>query len=104
MFYGRRKCDPCKQRNTDAMYERRRANKITDRVRAEVIARDGMVCRHCGINVRFRKHRRDIEKDTMELDHITPLIDGGDSSPANLVVSCLWCNRKRQPHRRLAST
>lgn len=31
-----------------------------------------------------------------EIDHIVPVVDGGDSSPDNLTAACLPCNRSKK--------
>jgi 5-methylcytosine-specific restriction endonuclease McrA len=54
-----------------------------------------MVCQHCARAVRRRRSRHDIERDTIEIDHVIPLNLGGETTVANLVVSCMGCNRKR---------
>ena len=90
-----RTCDACKRENEAAYRARRAAASIKPAVRAAVVARDGYVCRYCGCAVRHRKHLRDIERDTIELDHVVPVFEGGKSTVDNLVVCCMWCNRKK---------
>lgn len=60
-----------------------------------VVARDGMICRHCGIAVRWREYPRDVGSDTLHLDHLLPVCRGGENSLENLVVSCALCNLSR---------
>ena len=96
-----RHCSLCRGDAYERLKQRRSKGRIPIAVRLEVIARDGPFCRHCGIAVRPRKTRRDSERDTMELDHLVALVDGGKSTVENLVVSCFLCNRQREGRRRL---
>ena len=48
-----------------------------------VMQRDGFKCRKCGIN------------QNLEIDHIKPLLKGGDNSPQNLQVLCKRCNASK---------
>ena len=91
-----RKCRPCLKANYNRYCASRNGKQIPRRVRIAVIARDGYICRHCGITVRDRTHPYDHAKDTIEIDHLVRVADGGTSTEDNLVVSCLGCNRKRQ--------
>lgn len=50
-------------------------------VRAEVIARDGKVCRYCGTT-----------EGPFHLDHIVAASRGGPSTADNLTVACAACN------------
>lgn len=60
-----------------------------------LLERDGMRCRHCRCAVRKPRDRRDVGRDILELDHLTPLVRGGKSTVANVAVSCRGCNRSR---------
>jgi 5-methylcytosine-specific restriction endonuclease McrA len=40
-------------------------------------------------------NRFDFGPDVLELDHLKPISKGGKSTVANVVVSCLSCNRGR---------
>lgn len=55
--------------------------------RAAVIARDRSLCHICGEPV---VHRKDLS-----IDHLIPVIDGGDHTPRNLAVAHIWCNKRR---------
>jgi hypothetical protein len=69
---------------------RRRLSAITPRVVGLVRARDGEICRYCGCQTHFdREHNR----RSNELDHVVPVRAGGTGEAANVVVSCLDCNR-----------
>lgn len=93
--YPHKHCADCKAESDARLRRLRRENPITKAVRDTVIKRDGMLCRYCGRAVRLRRDRTDIARDTMELEHVMPLIAGGRSTVENLVVACLWCNRKK---------
>lgn len=68
-----------------------------------VVARDGMVCGHCGCAVRFRVAAREFADDVLEIDHVVPLCDGGGGDIDNLMVSCQLCNRSLGSKRRVAA-
>lgn len=48
-----------------------------------VFTRDGGVCQCCGSSV------------SLEYDHITPFSCGGSSSPSNIQLLCMKCNRSK---------
>ena len=48
-----------------------------------VFTRDGGVCQCCGSSYR------------LEYDHITPFSCGGNSSPSNIQLLCMKCNRSK---------
>lgn len=55
-----------------------------NRLRKQVLARDGAVCRYCGST-----------KGTMQCDHIQPWTRGGATDLSNLSVACSDCNRSK---------
>lgn len=57
---------------------------LSKRTRFEVFKRDGFVCQYCG------QHPPDV---MLEVDHITPVVDGGSNDEENLVTACFNCNR-----------
>lgn len=57
---------------------------ISKRTRFEVFKRDGFVCQYCGA------HPPDV---ILEVDHITPVAEGGLDDEGNLVTACFNCNR-----------
>jgi 5-methylcytosine-specific restriction endonuclease McrA len=61
---------------------------IPPNVRQAVLDRDDYICRYCG--------RR---SQTMEVDHIIPVSQGGTSTLGNLVTACRECNRKKAGRR-----
>lgn len=53
------------------------------RVRLAVLRRDRYICQWCG-------------DPATQVDHVVPLIEGGERlAPSNLVASCLPCNARR---------
>lgn len=82
------KADVLAQREKD----RRRAAMNADRNLAKRIrARDGDLCRYCGIEVDWRD-RKSAKGGTY--DHVIPF-PKGDESDDNLVVSCRGCNARK---------
>lgn len=57
---------------------------ISKRTRFEVFKRDGFACQYCG------QHPPDI---VLEVDHITPVAEGGRNDEDNLITACFGCNR-----------
>lgn len=72
-----------------------RRRPIRTGVRAEVIARDGLFCRHCGRAVRPVVAGEPYRGDELHLDHLAPWALGGSDEADNLVVSCSTCNLAR---------
>lgn len=60
------------------------ARAVPRNVRQAVLDRDDYICRYCG--------RR---SQTMEVDHVIPVSQGGTSTLDNLVTSCRDCNRRK---------
>lgn len=57
---------------------------ISKSLRFDVFRRDKFTCQYCG---------RTPPDVVLEIDHITPVSQGGDDEPSNLVTSCYDCNR-----------
>lgn len=57
---------------------------IPKKIRFEVFKRDKFTCQYCG---------RMAPDVVLEVDHITPVAEGGDNNILNLVTSCRDCNR-----------
>lgn len=57
---------------------------IPKSLRFDIFRRDNFTCQYCG------RRPPDV---VLEVDHITPLSQGGDDDPSNLVTSCYDCNR-----------
>lgn len=57
---------------------------LSQKVRFEVFKRDSFTCQYCGSKA------PDV---VLEVDHIKPVVEGGDNSITNLITSCFDCNR-----------
>lgn len=57
---------------------------LTKKIRFEVFKRDSFTCQYCG------QMAPDV---ILEVDHINPVVNGGDNKLINLVTSCFDCNR-----------
>jgi hypothetical protein len=57
---------------------------VSKGLRFDIFRRDGFTCQYCG------RHPDDV---VLEIDHIRPVIDGGDNDPLNLITACEDCNR-----------
>ena len=65
---------PGKQQVTKHPYD------VSDKTRSQVFNRDGNSCLRCG------------SKESLSIDHIKPLVHGGDNSINNLQTLCKSCN------------
>ncbi len=54
--------------------------------RTNVFARDEYQCQYCG---------QDSSKGNLTLDHIVPIVQGGDKTWENIVTSCRGCNQRK---------
>ena len=66
--------------------ERKGSGNRHQNLRFEVFKRDEFKCQYCG-----RSPKTD--GIVLELDHVTPVCDGGRMEISNLVTSCRDCNR-----------
>jgi Restriction endonuclease len=57
---------------------------LSVRIRFEVFKRDDFTCSYCG------RRSPDV---VLEVDHIVPVVAGGQDDPINLTTSCWECNR-----------
>lgn len=57
---------------------------LSKKIRFEIFKRDGFCCQYCSAKP---------PKVPLEIDHIIPVINGGDNSLINLTTSCFDCNR-----------
>lgn len=57
--------------------------QTSKKLRAKVFARDGHACLHCGVTF------------ALQLDHITPRSQGGETCEENLQTLCQPCNRRK---------
>lgn len=69
-----------------ARYRERRgiSQREWDQLRRAVLARDAFTCAYCG-----KSHPR------MDVDHVVPLIAGGETAARNLVASCPICTARK---------
>src|ERR1041385_7472057 len=58
--------------------------KISARLRFEILERDAFTCRYCGARGTTAQ---------LVVDHVIPVIQGGATTPENLVTACLPCNQ-----------
>lgn len=72
------------QRDKSVVHKTRR--EISDRLRFQILARDGFTCKKCG--------RSPIKEMGVQLhvDHIIPWSKGGETVPDNLETKCEKCN------------
>lgn len=61
-----------------------RRTPISKRRRFDVFKRDGFACQYCG---------RKTPEVVLEIDHIVPVVDGGENEIDNLTTACFECNR-----------
>lgn len=62
----------------------KKRKSITKKLRFEVFKRDSFTCQYCG---------RMAPDVVLEIDHINPVVNGGDNDIMNLLTSCFDCNR-----------
>ena len=56
------------------------------RKRMEIFRRDGLKCSYCG---------GFFPVSQLEIDHVTPVSQGGTDEDSNLTTSCITCNRSK---------
>ena len=56
---------------------------ISKKIRFEIFKRDSFTCQYCG---------RMAPDAVLEVDHINPVVSGGDNDIMNLITSCFDCN------------
>lgn len=61
---------------------------LSRRLRFEILKRDGFKCRYCGATP---------DQRVLHVDHVVPVVEGGDNSPMNLVTACQPCNGGKGP-------
>jgi 5-methylcytosine-specific restriction endonuclease McrA len=100
--YGHSACKLCGPCAEDQRRDWRKAQRVKRRAKkrsasveivfpTRVFARDGWLCRLCGIPT--PKHKRgSYDHDAPELDHVVPLSRGGAHSYANTQCLCRSCN------------
>lgn len=62
---------------------------MTSKLRHEILARDGYVCKNCGASQQKEPNL------LLEVDHIIPISKGGMTSTDNLQTLCWRCNRTK---------
>lgn len=76
-----------------------RRRRIADATREAIMARAGMKCEFCKVEVKVKKDNKyDSAPNLAEIDHIIPVADGGSDEPENLRLLCLRCNRSKAGH------
>ena len=63
--------------------------KLTKKLREEVLKRDHYTCKKCGASLKKEPHL------LLEVDHIKPISKGGKTELSNLQTLCWKCNRKK---------
>ena len=61
---------------------------IGKKVRFTIFKRDCFTCQYCGNTP---------PRVVLEIDHIIPVVEGGNNKPANLITACFDCNRGKGP-------
>lgn len=61
-----------------------RRKSISKKIRYDIFKRDSFRCQYCG---------RSAPDVILEIDHITPVAEGGGNDAFNLITSCRDCNR-----------
>lgn len=68
--------------------ESRPSRNRHERLKRQVLRRDGGVCSHCGWHPDLPLEPLNM----LTLDHIVPLSSGGTNDPTNLRILCMMCN------------
>ncbi len=63
----------------------RQVGRMTDLIRLQVAARDGVICQYCGDEAACEYH----------IDHVIPFVLGGPCALYNLVMACDACNERK---------
>ena len=64
--------------------DKRRASKVTQATKNDILERDDYKCRRCGCE--------DSEANKLTIDHIVPVAMGGNKKHDNLQILCSNCN------------
>ncbi|MGC5026276.1 HNH endonuclease [Tsukamurella sp. DT100] len=75
--------------------DRRCSNPAWRRLRTQILERDGNRCQRCGAH-------GDQTGVRLELDHITPVAEGGQDSPENTQLLCHDCHLDKSKREALA--
>lgn len=68
-------------------YETSKRSPVPTQLRKRILSRDNHTCQKCGV------HRSDNVR--LEVDHITPVAEGGTDAEENLQVLCSRCHRRK---------
>jgi 5-methylcytosine-specific restriction endonuclease McrA len=68
------------------VHRRRQAQHAIERMRDQIVARDGAICALCGEGVTAEER---------SIDHIMPVALGGSDDPENLQVAHRVCNSRK---------
>ena len=69
--------------------KRKERNKMTDKLRNEILTRDNHTCKNCGLSRAQEPHL------CLHVDHIIPISKGGKTHEKNLQTLCWECNLKK---------
>jgi hypothetical protein len=58
-------------------------HRVTKKVKDRILLRDDLTCAYCSLQ---------LPREELVVDHIMPIIKGGDSCDGNLTTSCVRCN------------
>ena len=75
----------CGDKSVDEKYKHKTKREPSDRLKVQVLMRDGNRCRICGAKCDGGIHK-------LHFDHITPWSKGGETTLDNLQVLCSVCN------------
>ena len=73
-----------KYQTSDEMRKKRARSQMTDKLRYQILKRDGFRCKLCG--------RSAEDGVKLHVDHIIPVSKGGETVPSNLRTLCETCN------------
>lgn len=73
---------------------------FSDRVKAEIYARDKALCAFCGCDLWMFRHGASPLTGHDWADHIRPSARGGSNSPDNGITACHACNSKKSDNTR----
>lgn len=94
--YPRRVCDACREATRTRERARSPQRHIPLSTKALVYAEANGLCAQCGIHCRWvREDRYDRGPDTANIDHIFPVLHGGERNRQNLQLLCARCNSQK---------
>jgi len=72
------------------------AKPISNRIRAQILERDGYTCQMCGVGVGERDPQNPERAVRLHIGHIRDRSHGGGDTPGNLRTLCSACNQGAQ--------